>query len=81
MNGEPDYMFKTSTATTEVAINMDVSSSIYNVMQDEVAYFNGTQTRVKGFKMLLLWVYHPAMCKILCLATMEVQAESTEHIA
>ena len=72
MNGEPDYVFKTSTAAAEVAINMDVSSSSYNAMQDEVAYFNGTHTRVKGFKTLLLWVYHPAMHKILCLATIEV---------
>ena len=72
MNGEPDYVFKTSTAAAEVAINMDVSSSIYNAMQDEVPYFDGTHTRVKGFKTLLLWVYHPGMHKILHLATMEV---------
>ena len=65
-------MFKTSIATAEVAINMDVSSSIYHAMPDEVAYFDGTHIRVKGFKTLLFWVYHPAMHKILHLATMEV---------
>ena len=81
MNGEPGYVFTTSTAAAEAAINMDVSSSIYNAMQDEVVYFDGTHTRVKGFKTLLLWVYHIAMHKILHLATMEVQAESTQHIA
>ena len=81
INGQPDYVFKSSLKMAKVAILMVQASSTYNALQEEDCYFDGTHTRVKGSKTLALWVYHPGMRCILRLATMDVRAESTQHIA
>ena len=65
MNDQPDYVFKSSLKMAKVAILMDQTSSSYNALQEEDCYFDGTHTRVKGFKTLALWVFHPGMRCIL----------------
>ena len=54
----------------ELAIKMDIDGD-ENIMQTENAYFDATH-RVHGFKSFGLWVYHPSMWRILCLASMEI---------
>ena len=80
MNDQLDYVFKSSLKMAKVAILMDQTSSTYNALQEEDCYFDGTHTRVRGFKTLALWVFHPVLRYILRLATMDVKAESTQHI-
>ena len=49
-------------------------------MQEQVAHFDAWHKRAKGFKILGLWVYHPAMHHLLRLATMDVRTEATAEI-
>ena len=60
----------------ELAIKMDTDGP-QNIMQTENAYFDATH----GFKSFGLWVYHPSMCWILHLASMEIQSENFKDIA
>ena len=64
----------------QLAISMDVDSSVSSVLQQENAYFNATHTCVHGFKSLGLWMYHPSMHKILCLASMDIWSENSQDI-
>ena len=52
-----------------------------NIMQTENAYFDATHSQVHGLKSFGLWVYHPSMQCILCLASMEIHSENSKDIA
>ena len=64
----------------ELAIKMDIDGP-QNTMQTENAYFDATHSRVHGLKSFGLWVYHLSMCRILHLASMEIQSENSKDIA
>ena len=64
----------------ELALKMDIDGDD-NTMQTKNAYFDATHSRVHGFKSFGLWVYHPSMWRILCLASMEIQSENSQDIA
>ena len=74
-------VFKSSLKIVKVAVLMDQTSSTYNALQEGDSYFDGTHIRVRGFKTLALWLFHPGMRCILRLATMDVRAESTQQIS
>ena len=46
-------------------------------MQQENVYFDTGHLRVHGFLTICLWVVHPALAKIVNLASMENRSEST----
>ena len=71
LGGGTDYVFKSSRKMAQMALHMDVDGEP-NILQMENAYFDATHTRVYGFKSLGLWLIHPAMKKILRLASMEL---------
>ena len=79
-NGDPDYVFKTSTEMAQLALQMDQRQDQHNPLMAEEAYFDGAHKRCAGFKTLGLFVYHPALRKILKLASMEVRKEDTTNI-
>ena len=79
-NNARDYIFKTSTMMAQIAIKMDIDADDNHPMQYENAYFDATHTRVQGFKSFGLWTYHPAMAKILRLASMEIRSENATDI-
>ena len=62
-----------------MALDMDVDGEP-NLLQMENAYFDATHTCVYGFKSLGLWLIHPAMKKILRLASMKIRCEHHEQI-
>ena len=64
----------------QLAIDMDQNGPEHP-LQGKEAYFDGCHSRCTGYKMLTLFVYHTAMCRILRLATMEVKSESTQEIS
>ena len=64
----------------QMALHMDVDGEP-NILQTENAYFDATHTQVYGFKSLGLWLIHPAMKKILRLASMELRSENHKDIA
>lgn len=80
-NDNPDYVFKSSREMGNLALQMDQCNTNSSPLMEEEAYFDGAHKRCMGFKTLALFVYHPAMRKILKLATMEVRAENTRHIS
>ena len=81
LNNSSDYVFKASRRMAQMAISMDVDSSEHCVLQEENAYFDATHTRIHGFKSLGLWLYHPAMRRILRLASMDIRSENARDIA
>ena len=60
---------------------MDESLPENTPLQNEAIFLDASHLRCIGFKSLALWVYHPGMRKLLYLATIEVQQESTNNIA
>ena len=80
LSGGCDFVFKSSRRMAKMALDMDVDGEA-NILQMENAYFDATHTRVYGFKSLGLWLIHPAMKKILRLASMEIRSEHHEDIA
>ena len=68
----------------EIALKMeqkpDSDEHIQNSLSAEYAYFDGMHSRVRGYKTLTLWVYHPGMCKVVLLAIMETESENTDMV-
>ena len=79
MNGEPDYVMKSSSTMLEIALDMDQDGPP-NVLQNEDAFFDGSHSRCTDFISLALWVNHPSMRRVLRLVSMEVKSESTENL-
>ena len=51
-----------------------------NSLSAEYTYFDSMHSRVRGYKTLTLWVYHPGMCKVVLLAVMETESEDTDMV-
>ena len=79
MNNKPDYVMKSSKVMLLEALKMDQDAEV-NDLQKEDAYFDGCHSRCQGFVSLGLWVMHPALKKIIRLASMECRSESTSTI-
>ena len=70
--GKPSYVFKTSTKALEIAQKMEqkeTEGQHTNSLSLEWAYMDGMHSRVRGYKTLTLWTYHPGMNKVMALAT------------
>ena len=82
MSGEPSYVFKTLETAAHIALKMDptISTGSKSAMAEEQAFLDGMHSRVKGYKSLSLWTYHPGMKRVICLATMEAEKEDTESL-
>ena len=82
VSGIPSYIFKTSQKSLEIALKMkqklDSDEHAPNSLSAEYAYFDGMHSRVRGYKILTLWVYHPGMYKVVLLAVMETKSENTD---
>ena len=63
----------------QLAIDMD-QDSLEHQLQGEETYSDGCHSQCVEYKILALFVYHPAMWHILRLATMEVKCKSTCEI-
>ena len=74
-NNTSDYVFKSSREMVGIAIMMDIDNPEGNPLQFKNCFY-ATHKCVQGFKSLGLWTFHPAMKKILCLASMEIQTEN-----
>ncbi|CAB3993049.1 Hypothetical predicted protein [Paramuricea clavata] len=75
----PTYVFKTSTVSLNIALNMQQSADHF--MRKEYCYFDGTHSRCHGLKTLTLWTYHPLLRKLVKLATMDCERENQECIS
>ena len=80
MFNETDYIFKSSQVAAQVALDMDVNGPT-NLLQMKNVYFDTAHSRVHGFLTIWLWVVHPALGKIINLASMEIWSENSDDVA
>ena len=80
LSGRSDFVFKSSRRMAKMALDMDVDGEA-NLLQIENVYFDAIHTHIYSFKSLGLWLIHPAMKKILRLASMEIWPENYQEIA
>jgi hypothetical protein len=76
MNNQENYVFKSSKVSAQLMLELEDGG----VLEGETVYFDGMHKRVSGYTTLTLWVYHPALRKLLRLATMEAKGENTKNI-
>lgn len=76
-NGKPTYVFKSLKSMAQLAIDMDKDIGKYC---DSFAYVDVKHDRVKGLQSVTLWTCHPIICKVMCIATMEITKENGENL-
>ena len=83
-NGGDTYVFKTLQHHLETALKMDSNlrplDGKRSMLSFEKSYFDGMHKCVWGFKMLTLWVLHPGMRRMKCLASMDCKKETTHMV-
>jgi hypothetical protein len=79
MNEDVPFVFKTSREMAQLAIAMQNEAPFCDQKKEEV-FFDGTHSRVVGYKTLTLWCYDVAQRRLLNLASMEVKSEDTRYI-
>ena len=79
LNGNPSYVFKTSSFKAKICISMDRNGD--KLMSREYCHFDGKVNRCTGFTTLTSSVYHPTLKKMVKLAVMEAEGEGEEHAA
>ena len=72
------FVFKSSRRMANIMLSMDQKNTLRNPLMGEPCYFDGMHRRCAGWKTLTLWAYHPSPRKLMRLATMEVQGETSE---
>ena len=77
----PNFAFKTSRASLQLALMMNCDRKTSNPMAQELAFFDGQHSRVKGFITLALYTTLGASRSVVCLARMEATSESTLNVA
>ena len=82
------FIFKSSHQAAELAVKMDTRrgiatghSDIESSLKKEWAYFDAMHDRALNYKTMTLWVFHPAMMNLQCLAIMECEKEDTQTVA
>ena len=78
-NNSSDYVFKSSQKMAQLAVQMDIDGPPH-IFQNENAYLNTTHSHVYGFKSIALWLHHPQLAKLICLANIEIRSENTNDI-
>ena len=82
--GEPgSFVFKTSNVSLEIAAKMAGAKKAHGEdshLQEEPAYVDGMHSRVRLYKTLTMWTFHPGMRMAIELAIMEVPRENTYYV-
>ena len=78
INGEPFFVFKASHEMAKLAFELDQNRD--GVLNNEYVHFDGKHDRTRGFRTITLWTFHPVSRKLVCLAMMDAESESTESL-
>ena len=81
INGEPSFVFKTSTEACKLDIKMgknqkkegELSAMVY-----ERAYIDAMHSCINGCKIITMWTYHLGMMRVMRLASIEAEKEDTD---
>ena len=77
-NGLPTYVFKSSKASAQLALDMDRhGNGLHNTA---FAHIDCKHDRVKKMKTVTRWMHHMQMQKLMCLAVMDINCENTENL-
>ena len=81
LNNDPSYIFKSNLWSAKLAAKMDPEDEkVKSEMQHEAFYFDVMYNRTLGYKTLTGWTYHAASRRVVLLALMEIEKESTEVV-
>ena len=61
MNGQPWYVFKSSTPMAKIMLLMDQDNPQKTPFQDVVAFMDGLHSHVKDYIKLTLWLHNPVI--------------------
>ena len=79
LNGEQDYVFKSSFQMGHMGLNMDQNNEGKSPMQHEYCYFDGMHARCQNWKTFNTVGVSSRIKKAYELATMEVKKEDTSN--
>lgn len=75
LNQKASYVFKTSKIQMQLTLSMDKDAD--GVLSKEYCFMDVKHNRCAGFKTFSIHVYHPMLRRLLTLATMECEDETT----
>lgn len=77
MNGKPTFVFKMSQTQSRLALAMNRDDNLF--LNGEYCFADGTFKRCPGFVTLSAFIYLGLLRKMVKIATMEAESESTEN--
>ena len=80
LNSSPSFVFKSSKAACDVALEMHYDPKSKNPLQQQVAFLDGLHSHVKNYITLTIWVYNPVTVGLFRLDVMEAENEDTMNI-
>ena len=81
MNGQPSYVFKSSTPMAKIALLMDQDNPQKTPFQDVVAFMDGLHSHVKDYITLTLWLHNPVIQHMQRIAYMDCESENVHNIS
>ena len=81
MNGQPSYVFKSSTPMAKIALLMDQDNPQKTPFQDAVVFMDGLHSHVKDYITLTLWLHNPVIRHMQRIAYMDCESENVHNIS
>ena len=78
LNGQASYVFKMSKIQANLALSMDRDGD--GILHGEYCFLDVKHNRCAGFKTFSIHVYHPMLRRLVTLATMECEDETTKTL-
>lgn len=79
LNEQESFVFKTSCTQAKIALSMDRHDE--GILNKEYCFMDVKHNRCLTFKTFSIHVYHPMLRKIITLATMECEGETTDTLS
>ena len=76
MNGQPSYVFKSSTPMAKIALMMDQDHPHKTPFQDVVVFTDGFHSHVKDYITLTLWLHNPVIRHMQRITYMDCESEN-----
>lgn len=80
LNNEADLIIQTSLPMLKLALQMDKDNPEDSPLKTCPCYFDAVHMRVQGFKSFAIWIAHPALLRVMRLASMEIRTENSRDI-
>ena len=81
MNGQPLYVFKSSTPMAKITLLMEQDHPQITPFQDVVVFMDGLHSHVKDYITLTLWLHNPVIRHMQRIAYMGCESENVYNIS